>query len=46
VTEAVDAIRGAARITAIGHENPDADTLGAALAIGVVGERLAFRSRS
>lgn len=38
--EVVDAIRGAERITVIGHENPDADTLGAALAIGMVGERL------
>jgi phosphoesterase RecJ-like protein len=36
----VEAIRGAQRITAIGHENPDADTLGAALAIRSVGERL------
>jgi phosphoesterase RecJ-like protein len=40
VNEVVDAIRGAQRITAIGHENPDADTLGAALAIRMVGERL------
>ncbi len=38
--EVVDAIRGAERITTIGHENPDADTLGAALAILMVGERL------
>lgn len=38
--EVVDAIRGATRITVIGHENPDADTLGAALAIHIVGERL------
>jgi len=37
--EVVDALRGAQRITAIGHENPDADTLGAALAIRRVGER-------
>jgi phosphoesterase RecJ-like protein len=40
VREAVETIRGAQRLTAIGHENPDADTLGAALAIRVVGERL------
>jgi phosphoesterase RecJ-like protein len=40
VKEVVEALRGAERITAIGHENPDADTLGAALAIRVVGERL------
>ena len=38
--EVVEALRGAQRITAIGHENPDADTLGAALAIRMVGERL------
>ena len=38
--EAVDAIREAERITTIGHENPDADTLGAALGILMVGERL------
>jgi phosphoesterase RecJ-like protein len=40
VREVVEALRGAQRITAIGHENPDADTLGAALAIRMVGERL------
>lgn len=34
------AIRGAARITAICHENPDADTLGAALALRIAAERL------
>ena len=33
-------LRGAERLTVIGHENPDADTLGAALAILMVGERL------
>ncbi len=38
--EVVDAIRGAQRITVIGHESPDADTLGAALAVRKVGERL------
>jgi bifunctional oligoribonuclease and PAP phosphatase NrnA len=36
----VDAILGARRITAICHENPDGDTLGAALAIAGVAERL------
>jgi bifunctional oligoribonuclease and PAP phosphatase NrnA len=35
-----EAIRGASRITAICHENPDADTLGSALAIRMVAERL------
>ncbi|RPH36007.1 MAG: bifunctional oligoribonuclease/PAP phosphatase NrnA [Chloroflexi bacterium] len=38
--EVIDAIRGAQRLTVIGHENPDADTLGAALAFRKVGERL------
>ncbi|CAN5597634.1 bifunctional oligoribonuclease/PAP phosphatase NrnA [soil metagenome] len=36
----LDAIRGADRITAICHENPDADTLGAALAMRFVAEKL------
>jgi bifunctional oligoribonuclease and PAP phosphatase NrnA len=36
----VDAILGARRITTICHENPDGDTLGAALAIAGVAERL------
>jgi phosphoesterase RecJ-like protein len=42
VKEVVDAIRGAQRLTVIGHENPDADTLGAALGLRMVGERLAI----
>ena len=33
-------IRGAHRITAICHESPDGDTLGAALAVALVAERL------
>jgi phosphoesterase RecJ-like protein len=36
----VDAIRGASRITVICHENPDADTLGSALALRMAAERL------
>jgi phosphoesterase RecJ-like protein len=36
----LDAIRGADRITTICHENPDADTLGAALALRMAAERL------
>ncbi len=36
----VDAIRGASRITAICHENPDADTLGSALALCMAAVRL------
>lgn len=38
--EVRDAILAAARITAICHENPDADTLGAALALRMAAERL------
>jgi phosphoesterase RecJ-like protein len=34
------AIRGADRITAICHESPDADTLGAAIALRIAAERL------
>jgi bifunctional oligoribonuclease and PAP phosphatase NrnA len=40
MNEVAAAIAGAQRLTVIGHENPDADTLGAALAIRMVGERL------
>ena len=36
----VEAIRSASRITAICHENPDADTLGSALALRMAAERL------
>jgi len=36
----LDAIRNARRITAICHESPDGDTLGAALAIATIAERL------
>ena len=36
----VDAIRSARRVLAVGHENPDADTLGATLAIGRIVEVL------
>ncbi len=35
-----EAIRGATRITIICHENPDADTLGSALALRIAAERL------
>jgi phosphoesterase RecJ-like protein len=38
--EVVELIRGAERITAICHENPDGDTLGAAIAIAIAAERL------
>jgi bifunctional oligoribonuclease and PAP phosphatase NrnA len=36
----IDAITSASRITAICHENPDADTLGSALALRMAAERL------
>jgi phosphoesterase RecJ-like protein len=36
----LDVIRGAERLTLICHENPDADTLGAALALRIAAERL------
>jgi bifunctional oligoribonuclease and PAP phosphatase NrnA len=36
----IDRIRSAKRILAAGHENPDADTLGASLAIVQIGESL------
>ncbi len=35
-----DAMRGARRITALCHENPDADTIGGAVAIALIGDRL------
>jgi bifunctional oligoribonuclease and PAP phosphatase NrnA len=35
-----EAIRGASRVTAICHENPDADSIGSALAIRFAAERL------
>ena len=38
--DVVAALSGAQRITAICHENPDADTLGAALSLRLIAERL------
>jgi phosphoesterase RecJ-like protein len=40
VNEVVELIRRAERVTAICHENPDGDTLGAAIAIAIAAERL------
>ena len=40
----IETIRDAGRITAICHENPDADTLGAALAVQLVARRLGKQS--
>jgi phosphoesterase RecJ-like protein len=42
--DVIDALRGAQRVTAICHENPDADTLGAALALHIAVERLGKRA--
>jgi phosphoesterase RecJ-like protein len=40
VKEVVALLRSAQRVTAICHENPDADTLGAAIAIAIAAERM------
>jgi phosphoesterase RecJ-like protein len=40
IREVVEAFRAARRITALCHENPDADTIGAAVAVALIGERL------
>jgi phosphoesterase RecJ-like protein len=36
----IERLRGAQRILAVSHENPDADTLGATAAVGMLAERL------
>jgi phosphoesterase RecJ-like protein len=40
LAEVADALRSARRITAICHENPDADTIGAAVASALIGQKL------
>src|SRR5256885_2354675 len=40
----VEAISNARSILAVGHENPDADTLGATLAIAVIARELGIRA--
>lgn len=40
IEEVAEALRNARRVTAICHENPDADTIGAAIAVTVIAERL------
>jgi phosphoesterase RecJ-like protein len=40
VKEVADVLRAAQRITTITHENPDADTLGAAIALALAAERM------
>jgi phosphoesterase RecJ-like protein len=44
MADVIDALRSARRVTAICHENPDADTVGAAIAISIIAERLGARS--
>lgn len=44
VAEVVNAFRSAHRVTAICHENPDADTIGAAIAVSIIAERLGAES--
>ncbi len=40
IAEVAEAFRSARRITAICHENPDADTIGAAIAVSLIGDAL------
>jgi phosphoesterase RecJ-like protein len=40
IGEVVEALRAAKRVSAICHENPDADTIGAAVAVCIIAERL------
>lgn len=44
VAEVAAAMRAARRITALCHERPDADTLGAATACAIIGERLGLEA--
>src|SRR5262245_19408209 len=44
LAEVADALRAARRVTALCHENPDADTLGAAIAVAIIAERLGAAS--
>ena len=44
VAEVADALRSAQRVTALCHENPDADTIGAAIAVAIIAERLGAAS--
>jgi len=40
IADVIEALRSARRVTAICHENPDADTIGAAVAVVLIAERL------
>jgi phosphoesterase RecJ-like protein len=44
MSDVVALLRGAERITSICHENPDADTLGAAIALAIAAERMGKQS--
>lgn len=44
VSEVAEAFRAARRVTALCHENPDADTIGAAIAVSIIAERLGKQS--
>ena len=44
LAEAAEALRTAHRVTAICHENPDADTIGAAIAVSLIAERLGAKT--
>ena len=44
LAEVADALRSARHITAICHENPDADTIGAAVAVALIGQRLGAKT--
>lgn len=44
MNEVVAMLREAQRVTAICHENPDADTMGAAIAIAIAAERMGKRA--
>lgn len=44
VAEVARVLRGASRISAICHENPDADTIGAAVAVCLIADRLGIPS--
>ena len=44
VADVVQALRVAKRVTAICHESPDADTVGAAIAVGIIAEALGAES--
>ena len=44
IADVAQAVREARRITAICHENPDADTIGAAVAVSLIADRLGIET--